>query len=266
MAPKIIDLDDWLRESSAGQYARGWQQAQLDAVVADLFGFHALQVGTLCIQGLKESRIQHRWCAALPSQLESTGTVQTDYPCHLLTAPEALPFETNQLDLVLMPHTLESCHQPHAALREAARVLRPEGKLIITGFNPARFFGIRPRAKQMQWGSPIGYWRIRDWLQLLELDISETRSGCYLPAMNSAKWLNRLQWVDRLADRHLRFLGGIYFIVATKHIKGARLLEPEWRSSQLKLKKLPLASAPSRVQSRVQSQSNKPPQHSNNDS
>ena len=243
---------------------RQWQQAQLDAVVADLFGFQALQIGALSLQGLQESRIQHRWRAALPSQCAASVAPHNASDYHLITTPEALPFAENQLDLILMPHTLESCHQPHAALREAARVLRPEGKLIITGFNPARFLGVCPKAKQMPWGKPMGYWRLRDWLQLLNLDIHETRSGCYLPAINSAQWLHRLEWVDRLADKHLSFLAGIYFIVATKHIPGARLLEPEWRSAKLNLKNLPLASAPSHTQSKTHCQS--PPQRPHNDS
>lgn len=264
MAPKIIDLDGWLENTAAGQYARAWQQAQFDAVVADLFGFQALQIGALSLQGLQENRIQHRWRAATVEAVAPCEGAASAHTYDFITAPEALPFADHQLDLIVMPHTLESCHQPHAALREAARVLRPEGKLIITGFNPARFWGVRPKAQQMPWGKAIGYWRLRDWLQLLELDIHASRSGCYLPALRSAQWLHRLAWIDRLSDRHLSFLAGIYFIVATKHIQGARLLEPEWRSAKLNLKPLPLASAPSRTQSKTQRQS--PPQHPHNDS
>jgi ubiquinone/menaquinone biosynthesis C-methylase UbiE len=37
---------------------------------------------------------------------------------------------------VLLPHTLEFTDYPHQILREVARVLRPEGQVIIASFNP----------------------------------------------------------------------------------------------------------------------------------
>ena len=46
-----------------------------------------------------------------------------------------LPFEAQSVDLLVMPHTLEFTSDPHRLLREAERVLMPEGQLIILGFN-----------------------------------------------------------------------------------------------------------------------------------
>ena len=40
----IIGIDPWL-ETPAGRYLLDWEQARLDAMVADIFGFHALQLG-----------------------------------------------------------------------------------------------------------------------------------------------------------------------------------------------------------------------------
>ena len=38
------------------------------------------------------------------------------------------------MDLVVLPHTLELSHDPHAALREVQRVLVHEGRVAIAGF------------------------------------------------------------------------------------------------------------------------------------
>ena len=54
-----------------------------------------------------------------------------------------LPFEAQSVDLLVMPHTLEFTSDPHRLLREAERVLMPEGRLIILGFNSLSLWGAR---------------------------------------------------------------------------------------------------------------------------
>ena len=54
-----------------------------------------------------------------------------------------LPFEAQSVDLIVMPHTLEFTRDPHRLLREAERVLMPEGQLIILGFNSLSLWGAR---------------------------------------------------------------------------------------------------------------------------
>jgi hypothetical protein len=47
-----LDLNDWL-STPAGVYLRAWETAQFDRVIADIFGYHALQLGTSVIQRFK---------------------------------------------------------------------------------------------------------------------------------------------------------------------------------------------------------------------
>ena len=62
MRDEIIDLR--LRFGVAsGQYLLDWEQMQLDEAVADVFGFHALQLGMPSLQGLRANRMPHRWLA-----------------------------------------------------------------------------------------------------------------------------------------------------------------------------------------------------------
>jgi hypothetical protein len=42
-APSTDALAEWLA-TPPGQYLLAWEQAQLDRVVADMFGYHALQL------------------------------------------------------------------------------------------------------------------------------------------------------------------------------------------------------------------------------
>ncbi|THU00985.1 class I SAM-dependent methyltransferase [Lampropedia puyangensis] len=215
-------FNQWLLHAAAGQYVCHWQQQHYDHAVADYFGYYALQIGASAIHALHNSRIQHCW------QLQDyAGTTAS---AHLCAHAEALPFETEQFDLLVMPHGLELCHQPHAALREACRVLRPEGRLIISGFNPVRLLGrTRPALSQQQLGTPIGYLRLRDWLHLLNLEVQDASFGCFLPSFKNTHWYSSMAWVDRIATPFLPFLGNMYWLVATKKVHGAYILAPNWK-------------------------------------
>ena len=46
----------WLR-APAGQYLLAWEQTQLDRVVADIFGYHAVQIGWPMVQALRNARV-----------------------------------------------------------------------------------------------------------------------------------------------------------------------------------------------------------------
>ena len=58
----IIQLPQWLK-TPAGEYLLAWEQRHLDQAVADVFGFHALQLGLPELQALDANRMPHRWLA-----------------------------------------------------------------------------------------------------------------------------------------------------------------------------------------------------------
>ena len=125
-----------------------------------------------------------------------------------------------------------------SALSEAQRVLMPEGRLVIVGFNPASLWGLRQRLGRTRYslgiGDPglflpssgefIGYWRLRDWLKLLGFEIEAGRFGCYRPPWTTDKWLGRYAWMDKTGDRWWPVLGAVYFLVAVRRVRGMRLV------------------------------------------
>ena len=67
----IIDLHPWLA-LPPGLALLDWEQGQLDRLVADVFGFHALQLGVPELDGLRANRMPHRWLAldgAYPAEI-----------------------------------------------------------------------------------------------------------------------------------------------------------------------------------------------------
>lgn len=226
----IIGLQDWF-ETPAGRYLLAWEQQQFAMAVADIFGYHALQLGLPALDALAANRMPHRWLATLP--FDARGTLRTDYA--------ALPFPEASLDLVVLPHALDSHPNPHGTLREVARVLVPGGRVVLSGFNPVSLWGLRQECERLcrrfHIGTEllppqldfIGSRRLRDWLHLLDLEIETGRYGCYRPLLGSEKWLQRWRWMDRAGARWWPFFGAAYFMVAVKRVHGVRLLEPAWK-------------------------------------
>lgn len=250
-AAPIIELHPWLA-TPAGRYLQAWEREQVDSVLSNIFGFHALQLGLPEFNTLSANRMRHRWlaldstyatwpgqqmaaqpmAAPLASGAFADSLAKPDVPVALRCDFDALPFPANSLDLVVLPHALELVRDPHQTLREVERVLVPDGRVAIVGFNPASLFGAWQRlgrwglesAYVLPQGEFIAYWRLRDWLRLLGLEVESGSFGCYRPAFRSERWLARMAWMDHAGDRWWPVLGAVYFIVAVKRVRGMRLV------------------------------------------
>ncbi len=246
-------MPQWL-ETPVGAYLLEWEQRHLDQALVDVFGFHALQLGLPQLDALRANRMPHRWLAVeTPGTVDSDTaevhgiggesieavSIRTDLAPSLCCHFDALPFDASSLDLVVLPHSLELARDPHQALREVERVLVPEGRVLILGFNPASLWGTRQRLGRLgrrlglgqnrdlflpRSGDFIGYRRLRDWLRLLSFEVESGRFGCYIPPVTSAKWLARFDWMEAAGDRWWPPFGALYYIVAVKRVRGMRLV------------------------------------------
>ena len=241
----IIGLGEWL-QTPAGRYLLDWEQQHVDAAVADVFGFHALQLGLPQLDALRANRMPHRWvgldhAAATDPVPVATGAEMPPASARVsvLCDFDALPFDSQSLDLVVLPHALELARDPHLTLREVERVLRPEGRVVILGLNPASLWGLRQRLGRLTRGAGsttsgslflpnagefIAYRRLRDWLRLLSFEVEAGRFGCFRPPASSAKWLGRFEWMERAGDGWWPVFGAVYSLTAVKRVRGMRLV------------------------------------------
>ncbi len=227
-------MQPWF-ETPPGRYLAQWEQQTLDQAVVDLFGYHAVQLGLPIVDALRANRMPHRWLALAPDE-DAAGRTP-----HLRSAYDALPFDAASLDLVVLSHALELSPDPHATLREVERVLVPEGRVVITAFNPASLWGLRQRRAHVyrrlgigqlylpEAGEFLAWRRLRDWLRLLDFEVESHRFGCWRPALSAEAWLKRFDWMDALGERWWPFFGAAHCIVAVKRVRGARLLGTSWK-------------------------------------
>jgi SAM-dependent methyltransferase len=229
----IPGFGDWL-QTPQGQYLLQWEQARYDAVVADIFGFNALQIGLRECDFLRANRIPFRF--RCDGDGESGGI-------DVLSDLQHLPFATASIDLVVLPHILEFVAGPHQVLREVERVLVPEGHVVITGFNPFSLWGFRRRMAghggPFPWcGNYLSVMRLRDWLALLGFETRAGSFGCYVPAVTQERWLRRWHWMESAGNRWWPFAGGAYLVRAIKRIHGMRVITPKWKERRARAQAL----------------------------
>jgi len=227
----IAGLDAWLG-SAQGRYVLDWEQRELDAAVADIFGFNALQIGLPQCPFLRANRIPLRQTV---SCLAGAGA---DVVCDLA----ALPFASSSTDLVILPHMLEFSEDPHQVLREIERILIPEGQIVVVGFNPLSLWGVHRRLRRggdFPWnGAYLSLNRLKDWLKLLGFEVDRGTLGCYAPPLCQEKWLQRWHFIESAGRRWWGFSGGVYILRAIKRTHGMRLITPNWRTRAVAAKAL----------------------------
>ncbi|MEZ5649002.1 MAG: methyltransferase domain-containing protein [Burkholderiaceae bacterium] len=228
------DWRDWLA-SPIGRYVLDWEQEQLDRMVADVFGYVALQCGMRELLSLRQNRALSRLTVTRSDDAAHYGADHRR-PDLVIDTYEELPFTSDSIDLVVLPHVLEFADDPHQVLREVARVLRPEGRLIMTGFNPVSLWGLAQMLARLQGrslmpaqGHFIALPRLRDWLKLLSFEAERGGYGCYRPPVRSARWLERTAFMEPAGDRWWPILGAVYALAAVKRVRGMRIIGPVWR-------------------------------------
>lgn len=190
----------------------------------DVFGFELLQMGAWgpARHLLEGARTQHASLVAVDGN-----------PCATLRAPlTTLPFASDSIDAIVLPHTLELVEDPYAVLREAERVLCAEGCLMIYGFNPFSGWGARRlfahhakrRAFPPQMRRMLSERRLRDWVALLGFDVDSVQGYLGLwPLAGSSTAEPR----PRAAIR-----AGGYLLKARKRLPTLTLLKPRPRARQ----------------------------------
>ncbi len=212
------------------------EKARIAAAMNQAFGVRQLEIG-LC-GDLSVTPPQQEWhrMLAVPVWDRSLGRCEDVGP--LVCRPEELPFGDDALDAVVLHHTLDLAEYPHSALRESARVVRPGGCLVVVGFNPIGFWGMRrlfSTRRRMPWNARFMLCRrVHDWLSLLNFAVSTSRYGFLRPPTYNRRLLSRLEFMEPLASVGTQVpLGAFYCVSAFKEEKGMIGLRPEWATRKV---------------------------------
>jgi len=240
IVPVMVDNSVLFSGSTRLEALRGWcrrplgrrlaeaEQAALREVLSDVFGYHLAVLDPSCeIESLEASRIVHRI-------VQTCSRKGLERSPDLVASSEQLPYLSDGIDAFVLPHALEIAQNPHQVLREIDRCLVAEGHLIILGFNPYSWWGVRRMLTGKGGGSPwslrfISLPRLKDWLSLLGFDIVRTRYLFPHPPWAYGQGKDRWGILDRLHRDRWPLLAASYLLVARKRVATLTPIKPRWR-------------------------------------
>jgi SAM-dependent methyltransferase len=206
------------------------EQRLVRQILDRVFGEELLQVGCW---GADDAFVRY----ARTQRIAVLGGSRGDPGVDIVSRLDRLAIADDTIDAILLPHTLERTESPHAVLREAARVLRPDGCLISLGFYPTGLWGLRHLLARG--GYPAGsrhlirVRRLHDWLELLCFDVDSAINYCHTLPLEGVSRLGRLPR-ERWAKRWLPMLAGGYVTVARKRAVNLTPIRPAWQRPRLR--------------------------------
>lgn len=158
-----------------------------------------------------------------------------------------LPLASGSVDLVMLPHTLEHVDNPRQLLAESCRVVKPEGHIIICGFNPISLWGLRKfmsNQKNMPWSSSfIKPGAVKSWLKLHDFELMESHKTLYRPPVTHQKMYERLKFIEWIGSKCFPCFGGVYFLVARAKVVPLTPIKLRWQQ-KLSGMRLPTTGIP----------------------
>lgn len=195
---------------------------KLDVCLPKLHGHYFLQYSALSVPILRASTLQHGFYVG---QELGEGQLDMDF--------QQLPFRDNSLDCVLAHHVLDYDASPHQCLREAARVVVPNGYLVLVGFNPWSALGISrmmPKSILPIKGRYLSRRRVQDWLTLLGFRVEQVESCQFLPPSILKYFPGASVRIDAMLNYMGLPFGGVNILVARKLVAGRTPIRPQWRA------------------------------------
>mgnify|MGYP000356448297 CR=1 FL=1 len=217
-------------------YPKDWQElpngdrilAEVNQILAPwwpkFFGYHLLKIGALSHNiATNQSTIRH--------QITVTDHIES---ANIVADVDDLPLLQHSVDVAILSHVLEYAVDPHHVVREANRVLIPNGYLVITGFNPFSLVGLNKiipyRRQRTPWNERFfSAMRVKDWLHLMGYEIlhderclHSSLEGKFSYGVIARNW-------RKIAAKLVPSLGSIYVIIAKKRVLPLTPIKPKWK-------------------------------------
>lgn len=192
------------------------------------FGYHLVKIGALSHEICTESSPIKNQVSCCVTRTVGEGKA------NIVGELDDLPLLEHSVDVCLLSHALEFSLDPHHVIREANRVLIPNGYLIITGYNPLSLAGfnraIPYRRKRQPWNehffSPM---RVKDWLHLMGFEILSDERCIHSNLAGKMSDHFVANYWRKFASNYFTSFGSVYIIIAKKRVLPLTPIKPKWQ-------------------------------------
>jgi len=222
----IMHWNQWLNQS-LGQLIVQTEQEVLKTFLSEVYGKHAVLVG-------------------VPHQCELLNPLLL--ACHLLVTPlhhhscpvkviesslHELPLASGSVDLVLLPHTLELVDNPRQLLAEACRIVKPEGHLIVCGFNIYSMWGLKKLFLPIHSSFPVLHsltsGMVKKWLNLSDFQLVQETTTLYRPPIQNSQVFKKLHFLEWMGHKSRFPWGAVYVLMAKAKVIPLTPIRWRWK-------------------------------------
>ena len=225
MSPERLALllDGWFASSQGAAVARA-EAKLVKPLLKQLFGYRILQLGSSGNRSFIENSSLYHKIRFSPCYRPGTDVAVAN--------AEELPLASDCVDAVVLYHALDFAGDSHRLLREATRVLRPGGRMLIVGFNPHSSWGLWRLFRRrigIPWGGRfIAPGRLADWLRLLDLQVDSIRYGLHFLPVRMKPLLRYARSWERIGQRINSPFGGAYIILCVNQVAPVTPIMDRW--------------------------------------
>jgi SAM-dependent methyltransferase len=224
----IQQWDHWLGQFP-GQSILAAEKNFLMPLLSQYYGSQAMLIGSPRQHELLKSSV-------IPHQLLLSPLLSHNHQKNMRSVESGLhelPIASGSIDLLLLPHVLEFIDNPRQTLAEACRVIKPQGHIVICGFNPFSLWGLKKiwmRDKNMPWsGNFMDASVVKRWLALADFEMVRQHTLFFRPPVNSENIHKKLKFLEWLGRKCFPPLGGLFVLVAQAKVIPLTPIKMRWK-------------------------------------
>ena len=218
--------NQWLTQQFLGEHLLAAEKNILSEMLDRHFGRHAVLIGTPNQANLLHATTipMHSLLSPIIPHGKKIGHIEADF--------HELPILTGSIDLVMLPHTLEFIDNPRQLLAEACRIIKPEGLIVICGFNPYSIWGLKKifsKNKSAPWSAQFMHAnKIKSWLHLADFEMEKQRHFLYRPPANNKSTFHQLRFIEQIG-KCFPMLGSVYVLLARAKVIPLTPIRLKWK-------------------------------------
>ena len=223
----LQNWNHWLSQQFLGTALLTAEQQLFSKLLANHYGKHGLLLGVPQQHPLIDATIvtYQSLLSPLVHHDISLGNSESDF--------KELPILSGSVDLVMLPHTLEFVDNPQQLLREACRIVKPEGLLVVCGFNPASAWGLKRHFAHQRvapWtGNFLSQGRIKEWLGLADFSLEKSQFILHRPPISQPALFNKLEFLEKVGKVCFPLFGGVYIMLARAKVIPLTPIRMKWK-------------------------------------
>ena len=220
--------NQWLAQDLMGEQLLAAEKESLTVMLSQHFGKHALLIGV-------SNQYQLLKASTMPRQSLLSPLIHDERGLNYIEAElNELPLSSGSIDLVILPHTLEFIDNPRQLLAEACRVIKPEGLIVVCGFNPYSTWGVKKfftkEENTAPWiGNFIQPGKIKKWLELADFAMESQRSALFSSLVAKPEWFKKFNFLETISNKWGSVLGGTYIIAARAKVVPLTPIKMKWK-------------------------------------